>query len=268
MQPNSPDAVSPWLDYRPAADELAGRVILVTGATAGIGRAVALALAHHGATLLLHGRSAPKLEALYQEIKGIGPEPAVAELDLERAQGPQYQALTDEIDKRYGRLDGLLHNAGLLGNLSPIEHYDIGLWQRVLLVNLTAPFILTRCLLPLLRRSADASVLFTTSGVGNRGRAFWGAYAVSKFGTEGLAQVLAEELENTPIRVNAINPGSTRTRMRAQAYPAENPETLKPPEALAVPYLYLLGPASRSVRGQRLEAARSTVYPSETAPRR
>ena len=139
MQPNSPAAVSPWVDYRPAADELAGRVILVTGATAGIGRAVALALAHHGATLLLHGRSAPKLEALYQEIKGIGPEPAVAELDLERAQGAQYQALTDEIDKRYGRLDGLLHNAGLLGNLSPIEHYDIGLWQRVLLVNLTAP---------------------------------------------------------------------------------------------------------------------------------
>jgi len=126
--------------------------------------------------------------------------------------------------------------------------------QRVLLVNLTAPFILTRCLLPLLRRSADASVLFTTSGVGNRGRAFWGAYAVSKFGTEGLAQVLAEELENTPIRVNSINPGATRTRMRAQAYPAENPDTLKPPEALAVPYVYLLGPAGRAVRGQRLDA--------------
>ena len=138
--------------------------------------------------------------------------------------------------------------------MSPIEHYDIGLWQRVLLVNLTAPFILTRCLLPLLRRSADASVLFTTSGVGNRGRAFWGAYAVSKFGTEGLAQVLAEELENTPIRVNSINPGATRTRMRAQAYPAENPDTLKPPEALAVPYVYLLGPAGRAVRGQRLDA--------------
>jgi len=251
-EPLSP--ASPWHDYRPAADELAGRVILVTGATAGIGRAVARALAEHGATVLLHGRSAPKLEALYQEIKAIGPEPAVADLDLERAQGPQYQALTDEIEKRYGRLDGLLHNASLLGNLSPIEHYDIGLWQRVLLVNLTAPFILTRCLLPLLRHSADASVLFTTSGVGNRGRAFWGAYGVSKFGTEGLAQVLAEELENTPIRVNSINPGATRTRMRAQAYPAENPDTLKAPDALAVPYVYLLGPAGRAVRGRRLDA--------------
>ena len=254
MAAEAPAAPADWRDYRPAADALSGRVILVTGATAGIGRAVARALAAHGATLLLHGRNARKLEELYQELAGIGPEPAVAELDFERAQGPQYQALTDEVEKRYGRLDGLLHNAGLLGDRSPIEHYDVGLWQRVLHVNLTAPFILTRCLLPLLRKSTDASVLFTTSGVGNRGRAFWGAYAVSKFGTEGLAQVLADELENTPIRVNSINPGATRTRMRAQAYPAENPETLQTPDALTLPYLYLLGPAGRAVRGQRIEA--------------
>jgi len=242
-----------WRDYRPTTDALAGRVILVTGATGGIGRAVAGALAAHGATVLLHGRSAKKLEEVYQEIAAIGPEPAVAELDFERAQGAQYQALTDEIEKRYGRLDGLLHNAAMLGDRSPIEHYDVAVWQRVLLVNVTAPFILTRCLLPLLRKSADASVLFTTSGVGNRGRAFWGAYAVSKFGTEGLAQILAEELENTPIRVNTINPGATRTRMRAHAYPAENPETLATPDTLALPYLYLLGPASLGVRGQRID---------------
>jgi NAD(P)-dependent dehydrogenase (short-subunit alcohol dehydrogenase family) len=248
-----PATPADWRDYRPAADALAGRVILVTGATAGIGRAVARALAAHGATLLLHGRSAKKLEELYQELARLGPEPAVAELDFERAQGPQYQALTDEIGNRYGRVDGLLHNAGMLGDSSPIEHYDIGVWQRVLHVDLTAPFILTRCLLPLLRNSDDASVLFTTSSVGSRGRAFWGAYAVAKFGTEGLAQVLAEELENTPIRVNSINPGATRTRMRAQAYPAENPETLPTPDALVLPYLYLLGPAGRGVRGQRIE---------------
>jgi NAD(P)-dependent dehydrogenase (short-subunit alcohol dehydrogenase family) len=253
MAAEAPAAPADWRDYRPAADALAGRVILVTGATAGIGHAVARALAAHGATLLLHGRSAKKLEALYQELAAVGPEPAVAELDFERAQGAQYQALTDEIDKRYGRLDGLLHNAGMLGDRSPIEHYDVGLWQRVLLVNLTAPFILTRCLLPLLRKSSDASVLFTTSSVGSRGRAFWGAYAVAKFGTEGLAQVLAEELENTPIRVNSINPGATRTRMRAQAYPAENPESLPTPDTLTLPYLYLLGPAARAVRGQRIE---------------
>jgi NAD(P)-dependent dehydrogenase (short-subunit alcohol dehydrogenase family) len=254
MAADAPATSADWRDYRPAADALAGRVILVTGATAGIGRAVARALAAHGATVLLHGRSARKLDALYQELAAIGPEPAVAELDFERAQGAQYQQLTDEIERRYGRLDGLLHNAGVLGDRSPIEHYDVGVWQRVLLVNLTAPFILTRCLLPLLRQSPDASVLFTTSGVGNRGRAFWGAYAVSKFGTEGLAQVLAEELESTPIRVNAINPGATRTTMRAQAYPAENPETLPTPDKVTLPYLYLLGPAGRAIRGQRIDA--------------
>jgi NAD(P)-dependent dehydrogenase (short-subunit alcohol dehydrogenase family) len=228
-------------------------VILVTGATAGIGRAVARALVQHGATVLLHGRNAKLLDALYRELVPLGPEPAVAQLDFETAQGPQYDALTEAVEKRYGRLDGLLHNASMLGDRSPIEHYDIGVWQRVLLVNLTAPFILTRCLLPLLRKSDDASVLFTTSGVGNVGAAFWGAYAVSKFGTEGLAQVLADELEKTSIRVNAINPGATRTRMRARAYPAENPETLLPPEELTLPYLYLLGPAGRGTNGARFD---------------
>jgi NAD(P)-dependent dehydrogenase (short-subunit alcohol dehydrogenase family) len=252
--PDTPEARHTWRDYRPEADALSGRVILVTGATAGIGRAVAEALVRHGATVLLHGRSEKQLDALYKELAQIGAEPAVAQLDFERAQGPDYQALTDEIEKRYGRLDGLLHNAGMLGDRSPIEHHDIGVWQRVLLVNLTAPFILTRCLLPLLRKSRDASVVFTTSGVGNKGRAFWGAYAVSKFGTEGLAQVLADELENTSIRVNLINPGAARTRMRARAYPAENPATLPAPETLTLPYLYLLGPASRGVTGRRIEA--------------
>jgi NAD(P)-dependent dehydrogenase (short-subunit alcohol dehydrogenase family) len=226
---------------------------MVTGATAGIGRAVARDLVKHGATVILHGRNERALEALYQELCPLGPEPTVAQIDLERAQGPQYQALTTEIESRYGRLDGLLHNAGILGDRSPIEHYDIGLWQRVLLVNLTAPFILTRCLLPLLRNSADASVLFTTSGVGRRGRAYWGAYAVSKFGTEGLAEVLADELENTAIRVNLINPGATRTRMRARAYPAENPASVQTPESITPAYLYLLGPDSRDVRGQRFD---------------
>jgi len=240
--------------YAPAPDAFAGRVILVTGATAGIGRAVARALVQHGATVILHGRNEQTLEALYQELKPLGPEPAVALLDLERAQGPQYQSLTSEIEARYGRLDGLLHNAAMLGDRSPIEHYDIGLWQRVLLVNLTAPFILTRCLLPLLRDSADASVLFTTSSVGQRGRAYWGAYAVAKSGLEGLAETLADELESTAVRVNLINPGATRTRMRARAYPAENPETLPPPEAIVGAYLALLGPASRGVTGKSFDA--------------
>lgn len=248
-----------WRDYRPSAADFADRVVMITGATAGIGRAVARELVRSGATVILHGRSEKGLEALYQELKPLGPEPSVAQIDLERAQGPQYQALTAEIESRYGRLDGLLHNAAILGDRSPIEHYDIGLWQRVLLVDLTAPFILTRCLLPLLRNSADASVLFTTSSVGRRGRAYWGAYSVAKAGTENLAEILADELESTAIRVNAINPGRTRTRMRARAYPAENPASVPSPDTLTPAYLYLLGGASRNIRGQRFDLQGSST---------
>jgi NAD(P)-dependent dehydrogenase (short-subunit alcohol dehydrogenase family) len=251
METKSSDA--DWRQYHPTTGDLAGRVIMVTGATGGIGRAVARELVCNGATVILHGRSEKALEALYQELKVLGPEPSVAQIDLERAQGPQYQALTTEIESRYGRLDGLLHNAAILGDRSPIEHYDIGLWQRVLLVDLTAPFILTRCMLPLLRSSTDASVLFTTSSVGLRGRAYWGAYAVAKAGIEGLAEVLTDELESTTIRVNLINPGRTRTRMRARAYPAENPASVPTAESVAPAYLYLLGGASRDVRGQRFD---------------
>lgn len=239
--------------YAPPAGLLEDRVILVTGATRGIGRAVAADLARHGATVLLHGRNEKALQALYEELRAFGPEPAVAQLDLERAQGPEYQHLIDEIDSRYGRLDGLLHNAGLLGERSPIEHYDIGIWQRVMHVNVNTAFILTRCMLPLLHQSKDASLLFTTSGVGHKGRAYWGAYAVSKFAIEGLTQVLADELEKTSVRVNCINPGPTRTRMRAQAYPAEDPAMLRAPEDITKPYLYLLGPDGKGVRGQRID---------------
>jgi NAD(P)-dependent dehydrogenase (short-subunit alcohol dehydrogenase family) len=242
-----------WDDYEPAKDLFRDRVILVTGATSGIGRAVARDLTQHGATVVLHGRNASALETVYEELKELGPEPVVAQLDFERAQGDEYQHLTEQIESRFERVDGLLHNAGILGDLSPIEHYNIGVWQRVMHVNLNAPFILTRCLLPLLRNSADASVLFTTSGVGNVGRAYWGAYCASKFATEGLAQVMADECENTSIRVNCINPGSTRTSMRRKAFPAEDPEKLPTPESITSPYLYLLGPDSRGVSGERFE---------------
>ena len=247
-----------WRRYRPTPSDLEGRVIMVTGATSGIGRAVARELVCNGATVILHGRNEKLLEALYQELKVLGPEPSVAQIDLERAQGPQYQQLTSEIESRYGRLDGLLHNAAMLGDRSPIEHYDIGLWQRVLLVDLNAPFILTRCLLPLLRSSTDASLVFTSSSVGRRGRAYWGAYSVAKAGIENLAEILADELENTPVRVNVINPGATRTKMRTRAYPAESPASLQTPESVAPPFLYLLGSASRGVRGQRFEMREST----------
>ena len=240
--------------YKPRIDQLKGRAILVTGANRGIGRAVSHDLARHGATVILHGRDANALDAQYKEIRTLGPEPAVAALDLERATGEDYQNLTARLESRYGKLDGLLHNASILGDRSPVEHYDIGLWQRVMHINVNAAFILTRCLLPLLRRSEDASVVFTTSGVGNQGRAYWGAYCCSKFATEGLAQTLADELENTNIRVNCIDPGAVRTAMRQAAYPAEDPQTLPTPESLTGAYLYLLGPDSRRVNGERIRA--------------
>jgi NAD(P)-dependent dehydrogenase (short-subunit alcohol dehydrogenase family) len=242
--------------HRAAAGELAGRVIAITGAGAGLGRAVALACAGHGADVILIGRSVPKLEAVHAEIVSSGAADAsIAPLDLETALASDYDELAAALIERYGRLDGLLHNAGILGTLTPIEHYDVPTWCRVLHVNLTAAFALTQVLLPALKRSADASVVFTASAVGRRGRAYWGAYAVSKFALEGLAQVLAAELENTStIRVNTLNPGRARTAMRRQAYPAENPDSLPAPEALTGPYLALLGPASRGVTGRAFDA--------------
>jgi NAD(P)-dependent dehydrogenase (short-subunit alcohol dehydrogenase family) len=237
--------------------ELAGRVIAITGASDGIGRAVAIDCARHGASVVLIGRSVRKLDAVRVQIEACSgaPEATIAALDLEQALAPDYRRLAEVVLERYGRLDGLLHNAAVLGPLTPIEQYDVPTWCRVLHVNLTAAFTLTHVLLPALKLSADASILFTASGVGRRGRAYWGAYAVSKFGVEGLTQVLAAELENiTSIRVNALNPGKARTRMRRQAYPAEPLEELPLPETLTGPYLALLGPASRGVTGGSFDA--------------
>ncbi len=241
--------------YRPARDILQNRVILVTGASKGIGRAAALALAAHGARVILLGRKRTALTQTYDEIVAAGgATPAISMFDLTRAQGPEYVALAEQIGENFGRLDGLLHNAGILGQRSPIEHYDIKTWHEVMHVNLNAPFILTQMLFPLLRQSPDASVVFTSSGVGRRGRAYWGAYAVSKFGIEGLSQVLADETAtHTAIRVNCINPGRTRTAMRTAAYPGEDPATLPEPAALMASYLFLLGPASRGVTGASLD---------------
>jgi len=244
------------LSYQCPEEAFAGRVILVTGAGDGIGRAVSLALARHGATVILLGRTQEKLEAVYDQIKAAGgPEPAMAPVNLDVARPQDYEALADLFDKEFGRLDGILHNASILGDITPLEQYEYGTWDTVMQVNVNAPFYLMRALLPLLRESDDASVLFTSSSVGRKGRAFWGAYAVSKFATEGMMQVLADELENVSrIRVNSINPGATRTRMRAMAYPAEDASTLKTPEQIVPAYLYLLGPASTGVTGQTLDA--------------
>jgi NAD(P)-dependent dehydrogenase (short-subunit alcohol dehydrogenase family) len=241
--------------YSPAAGSHAGRIILVTGAGDGIGQALALALARQGATVGLLGRTQRKLVKTYDRIvEAGGPPPALLPFNLETAAAPEYDALHDALAGEFGRLDGLAHVAGILGDLSPVEQYDVPTWCKVLHVNLTAPFILTRTLLPLLRLSSDASIVFTSSSAARNGRAFWGAYAASKFGTEGLMQVLADEMAgSTRIRVNSVNPGRVRTAMRRQAYPAEDPGLHPEPAEVTGPYLFLLGPAGQGVSGRAID---------------
>jgi len=255
--------------YLPQPELLRGRVIAITGAGDGIGRALSLAVARLGAEVVLIGRNVKRLEAVHAEIGTLAAaaEASIAPLDLEKALAPDYDRLAAAVQQRYGRLDGLVHNAAILGTLAPIEHADVASWVRVLHVNLTAAFALTQVLLPALRASPDASVIFTSSSVGRIGRANWGAYAVSKFGVEGLSQVLADELSgNSNVRVNAVNPGPTRTRMRRQAYPGEDPAQPTDPAAILGPYLWLLGADSRGVTGKSLNCqAPRPVFPP--APR-
>lgn len=243
-------------EYRCPPDAFRDRIILVTGAGDGIGRAVSLALAAHGATVILVGRTQGKLEAVYDDIKAAGgPEPALAPVNMTVARAEDYQELAGLFAQEFGRLDGLLHNASMLGTITPLENYPAETWDAVLQTNAGAAFYLTQAMLPLLRNSDDGRILFTSSSVGRRGRAYWGAYAASKAVTENLAQTLAEELENTsPIRVNTLNPGATRTAMRALAYPGEDPMTLKTPADIVAPYLFLLGPDSRDLNGHSLDA--------------
>ena len=239
----------------PRADELQGRVIAVTGAGDGIGRAVAMAAARHGAQVILIGRTVKKLQAVHRDIvAACGDVATIAPLDLEKALAGDYDTLAAAILERYGRLDGLVHCAGLLGAMTPIEQYDVPTWCKVLHVNVTAAFVLTQVLLPVLRKSADASVIFSSSSVGRQGRAYWGAYAVSKFAVEGLGQVLAAEMQGSgPVRVNVLNPGATRTLMRRQAFPSENADTLATPDQVAPADLALLGPSGASLDGQSLD---------------
>lgn len=242
--------------YQAPANLLKDRIILVTGAGEGIGREAALQYAANGATVILLGRTQEKLDHIYDEIEAAGyPQAAIVPMNLEVATEHDYIELCNMLHQEFGRLDGILHNASILGVRTPIDNYDPVIWHQVMQVNLNAPFMLTQTLMPLLTASEDASIVFTSSSVGRTGKAYWGAYAVSKFGTEGLMQVLADELENTPnIRVNAINPGATRTNMRAYAYPGENPDTVRTPAEIMPVYLYLMGPDSQGTHGQSIDA--------------
>lgn len=243
-------------EYTYTDDVLRERIVLITGASDGIGRALALHAAKLGARVILHGRSVAKLEAVYDAIEAIdGAErPSIAVMDLATADSAAYISLADNLAQEYGRLDGLVHNAGMLGERFSVEQYDPALWQQVMHVNVTAAFALTQVCLPLLQQSEDPSVIFTSSGVGRVGRAFWGAYAVSKFAIEGLSQVLADEHRHGELRVNCINPGATRTNMRLEAYPAEDRDALRRPEDILAPYIFLLGPDSRGITGLSIDA--------------
>lgn len=249
-------------DYKAPATLLQDRVILVTGAGSGIGRSAALSFAAHGATVALLGRSESNLEQVYDEISEAGhPEPMLIPFDLGAAAPGQFEQLAELLKQHLGRLDGLLHNAAWLGTLSPVEHFDAEVWHRVFQVNVHAPFMLTQACIDLLRAAPDASVLFTSDRVGRHGKAYWGAYSASKFALEGFMQTLADELENiSQVRVNSIDPGPVRTRMRNLAYPGEPPANTPLPETVMPAYLYLMGPDSMGIHGQALSAQ------SEPAP--
>jgi len=243
-------------DYCARPDLLKDRVILVTGAGRGIGAAAARTFAAHGATVLLLGKTEANLIQVYDQIEAAGhPRPAIIPFNLETALAHQYDELAAMLEGEFGHLDGLLNNASIVGPRTPLDQLSGDNFMRVMQINVNGMFMLTSALLPLLKLSRDASLVFTSSGVGRKGRAHWGAYAVSKFATEGLMQVLADELDGTcAARASSVNPGATRTSMRAQSYPGENPEKNPLPDAIMPVYLYLMGPDSAGVNGQAFDA--------------
>ena len=236
-------------------NQLKNKIILVTGASRGIGKSASIMYASLGAKVILLGRDLESLEQVYDEIVQLKySEPMISLMDLERADGNDYQAVYENMMNEFGKLDGLLLNASILGDRSPIAHYDSETWVRTLHVNLTTQFLLTQTLLPVLYESDSASVIFTSSGVGKVGKAFWGAYSVSKFGVEALSQILSAEHEDqSSIRFNCINPGATRTKMRKEAYPYEDEMKLKEPDELMEKYVWLMSDDSRNITGQSID---------------
>jgi len=240
-------------NYQAPAELLNDKIILVTGAGEGIGRMVAINYAKHGATVILLDKDLKKIESVYDEIESAGyPEAALLPVDLEKADADAYAQITDVLTKEFGRLDGLVHNAAVFKLLSRIDDYDVKTWLEVMQVNLNAPFILTQECLPLLRNADNASIIFVSDSNGRKAKAYWGAYAASKAGLEALMQTLAEELDNSQIRSNSIDPGRTRTSMRHLAYPGEDRADQKPVDDLAAIFLWLMGDESRDVNGQQL----------------
>src|SRR5918997_1445635 len=229
---------------------LRGKVVMITGASQGLGRALALACAQEGANLVLNSRNADSLDLVAQEAEGAGVEVLAIPGDVSRS--THVEMLVSAAVERFGRIDMLVNNAGLLGPRVPIEEYPEDEWRKVLEANLTGPFLLTKAVIP--HMPEGGSIVNITSGVSIEGRPRWGAYSVSKFGMEGLTQILAAELEDRGIRVNSVDPGSMRTEMRAAAYPNEDPNTLITPEENIDIFLYLASDESEGVTGERFQA--------------
>ena len=241
------------VNYKVKEGELEGKVILVTGANRGFGLAITMDLAKAGATVIMLGRDLGSLEYAYDAVVDAGyKEPILYPLNLEGATPENYQELQDNILDKFKKLDGLIHNAAILGTQMPIDQYDIKLWYSTLQINLSAPFMLTQFLIPALMKSDDARILFLSSTVGRKARAYWGAYSVSKFGIEGFAKTLSEELEKTQITVNTINPGKIRTEMRRTAYPAEDASSVPRPEEKSSVIVYLLSNKGSKINGEQL----------------
>lgn len=241
-------------NYRPTADLLKDRIILVTGASRGIGRVAALTFAAHGATVILHGRDVSALEKVYDEIESQGfPVPAAIPLDFVTASARDYDAVANAIETQLGRLDGILHNAAHFEKLAPLEQQSADEWNRLLRVNLVAPFALTQACARLLNRSTDASVIFTLESHSQPPAAFWGGYAVAKAGLEALMRIQAAEWKaRSDVRANALIPGPVASPARAKTHPGEVAASQRQPETLMPAYLYLIGPDSRGVSGTLL----------------
>ena len=235
--------------YSPAPDELSGRVVLITGATGGLGREAARAMTGSGADVVLLGRNPTRLERLCDEIdeRGAG-RAAIYPMNLAGAQPDDYTELAARIESEYGRLDGLLHGAAVLGGLTALARFPLDRWAEVLQVNLNACFLLTRACLPLLERAPDPVIAFVGDERARHGRAYWGAYSISKAAVETFSRILADELEcNSRTRVHCLEPGPMRTALRALAYPAESPDCASAPAERADALVYLFGPHSRNL---------------------
>ncbi|QKQ23988.1 YciK family oxidoreductase [Candidatus Ruthia endofausta] len=240
-------------NYLITKGELKDKVILVTGANRGFGRTITLDLAKAGASVIMLGRDLGSLKTTYDEVLDLGyQEPILYPLDLEGATPEHYQQLQKDILDNFGQLDGLIHNASIIGIMMPIEQYDIKLWYSTMQINVNAPFMLTQALIPVLNKSSDARVLFLSSSVGRAAKAYWGAYGVSKFAIEGMSKTLSEELEKTNIQVNSLDPGRMRTKMRQIAYPAENADNNLSPETKSPAIVYLMSEKAKKLNGERL----------------